>query len=449
MTSIRTFLIVVLISTITLVSFLTALHGYRESMRQARLLFQDQLRQQAVILNAIPVNQDINRINSYFSEQQDIPNNAFQIFDQNKKLVLRSINAPDVPIAEFAPTFSETNFSGYRWHAFVTYNKAQSNWVMVAEREDIRHQLTDSIIMEAVFPIVVSIPITGLLVWLIVSFSLKPIHNLAMQLRSKQESDLTPLKIEDVPEELTTLAVSANDLLQRLERSFLREKRFNTDVAHELRTPIAAQKIHLQNLLNDLASPPESALKLEQGLQRINHLVEQIILLNRMTPDHYMAQFTNVDLFNVTRNVIEDVLDEINEKKQMLEFNGKHCEVFGDAFAIETMLKNILRNAIKYTPENGKIVIRIKEKKDYSVLQVMDNGPGVPIDEQERVFERFYRLNGDRHGSMSSGCGLGLSIVQYIAELHDAKISLEPSEFATGLLFSVAFSTKKIMVKMT
>lgn len=444
MTSIRTFLVVILISTITLISFLTALHGYRESMRQARLLFEDQLRQQAALLKVIPVSQAPESINSHFSNQTEITNNAFQIFNTDKELILNSMNAPETAITDFVPGFSETNFSGYRWHTFVTFNKLYSNWIIVAEREDIRYLLADSMIMEAVFPVVISIPLTGVLVWLIVSFGLKPIHVLATQLRAKKASDLTPLKIDTTPKELTTLAVSANDLLQRLERSFSREKRFNSDVAHELRTPIAALKIHLQNLLTDMKDPPESAFKLEQGLQRINHLVEQIILLNRMTPDHYMAQFTNIDLFDVTRNVVEDVLDEINTKNQTLEFNGKKMEVFGDAFALETMLKNILRNAIKYTPENGKIVIRFEEKEGHSILQVMDNGPGIPDNEYDRVFERFYRLGGDRHNSMSAGCGLGLSIVKYIAELHEARLQLEPSEFESGLLISVIFPAKII-----
>ncbi len=449
MTSIRTFLVVVLISTITLVSFLTALHGYRESMKQARLLFEDQLLQQALILSAIPVNENMEIINSDHNGQNKISNNAFQIFNQDKKLILRSANAPDIAIAEFSAGFSETNFIGYRWHVLVKHDESQSNWIMVAERNDIRHQLADSIILESVFPIVVSIPLTGLLVWLVVSFGLKPIHELASQLRSKQATDLTPLQIDTVPQELTTLAASANDLLQRMERSFAREKRFNTDVAHELRTPIAALKIHLQNLLTDLKEPPESANKLEEGVKRINHLVEQIILLNRMTPDHYQAQFANVDLFDVTRNVIEDVLNEINQKKQNLEFDGNHCEIFGDAFALETMIKNILHNAIKYTPEHGKIVIRIKEREGHNVIQIMDNGSGIPANEYDRVFERFYRLGGDRHGSTAIGCGLGLSIVQYIAELHEAKLHLEPSEFETGLLFTVSFPLKKQLHDMS
>ncbi len=449
MISIRTFLVVMLISTITLISFLTALHGYRESMKQMRLLFEDKLLQQATILSAIPVNEKMAIINTDNLNQNELTNHAFQIFNQDKGLVMRSKNAPVTPIAEFYAGFSETNFSGYRWHTLVKRNESQSNWVMVAERSDIRHKLADSIVMESVFPVVVSIPLTALLVWFVVGFGLKPIHELASQLRSKQATDLTPITINTIPEELTTLAASANDLLQRLERSFAREKRFNSDVAHELRTPIAALKIHLQNLLADLEKPPESAVKLEEGVQRINHLVEQIILLNRMTPDHYMAQFTSIDLFDVTRHVVEDALDEINEKNQMLEFDGKSCEVFGDAFAIETMIKNILRNAIKYTPEQGKIVIRISEKQGQPVIQIMDNGHGIPADEYGRVFERFYRSGGDRHGSTALGCGLGLSIVQYIAELHEASLHLERSEFDSGLLFTVIFPAKKLPMEMT
>jgi len=432
-TSIRTFLVVVLISTITFVSFLTALHGYRQSLKQADRLFEDQLRQQAYLLTINASNKPQVNIDPYIS------NNAYQIFDIDKKLLLRSLNSPVLPISEFSPGFSTSNFSGYRWHTFVTYNASQQNWIMVAERIDVRNQLADAIIMESIFPIVASIPVTAILIWLIVSFGLKPIHKLATQLGSKQASDLTPIAIDTIPGELMTLATSANDLLQRLESSFAREKRFNSDVAHELRTPIAALNIHLQNLLCELDNPPESARKLDQGLRRLNHLVEQIILLNRMTPDHYVSHFTNIDLSDVTRNVMEELLDEINTKHQDFKFEGHSCVVAGDAFAIGTMIKNLTRNAIKYTPEYGKIIIRIREKNDNCVLQVMDNGPGIPADEYEQVFERFYRLGGDRHSSTSTGCGLGLSIVKYIAELHHATLHLETSEFSSGLLFSISF----------
>jgi two-component system sensor histidine kinase QseC len=158
-----------------------------------------------------------------------------------------------------------------------------------------------------------------------------------------------------------------------------------------------------------------------------------------------MAQFTNIDLFDITRNVIEDIINDIDKKHQKLEFDGKKCEVFGDAFAIEIMLKNILRNAIKYTPDSGKLLIRIREREDQHIIQVMDNGLGIPVAEYDRVFERFYRIGGDRHNSTSLGCGLGLSIVQYIAEIHNASLHLESSEFESGLLFTVSFPTKKIL----
>ncbi|MBT7950497.1 MAG: HAMP domain-containing histidine kinase [Gammaproteobacteria bacterium] len=442
MTSIRTFLVVVLISVITLVSFITALHGYRESMDESQLLFEDQLRQQADILiilsEKLPV---VGTEEEIYSDVRSA-NNAYQVFSVNQKLILHSSNAPSKPMANFEPGFSQVNFSKYRWNTYVTQNTMTKQWIMVAEREDVRYQLADTIIMKAVFPVVLSIPITGILVWFIVGFGLKPIQNLAAQLRSKEASDLTSIKLEQVPRELAELAGSTNDLLYRLEQSFARQKRFNSDVAHELRTPVAALKIHLQNLMNDLDIVPNSASKLELGLQRINYVVEQILLLNRMTPDRYMAQFENVDLFDITRNVLETLIDNIDAKKQEITFDGESCQVFGDAFAIETMLKNIILNAVNYTQEGGKVRIEIRVVNHRCTLTVIDNGPGIPEDEYDRVFERFYRRGGDRHLSDAPGCGLGLSIVQYIAELHEAELKLAASCFDSGLSFSVIFPQK-------
>ncbi len=433
MNSIRTFLIVVLISTITLISFITALHGYRESLKQSKHLFEDHLQQQASILNSVfTINDNLN-----LKQSQKEIHNAYQIFDENKTLLVRTDNSPETAIAEFSNGFYESNFSGYRWHVYVMHTN--KNWILVAERDDMRQKLAESIIMEAVFPIIITIPLTGILVWFILGIGLRPIHNLALQLRSKEETDLTPIQIENTPMELKAMAISANDLLRRLENSFNREKRFNSDVAHELRTPIAALKIHLENLMANMQSPDDTAIKLDAGVKRMSYLVEQMILLNRMIPDHYLAQFSNLVLNDVIRTVISELLDEINTKNQTIEFNGNHCTIYGDQFAIETLFKNILRNAIKYTPENGRLHIRISEDVNNTILQVIDNGPGIPESEYDRVFERFYRIGGDRHPANIKGCGLGLSIVKYIAELHDATITLGKSEYETGLMFSVSF----------
>jgi two-component system, OmpR family, sensor histidine kinase QseC len=244
---------------------------------------------------------------------------------------------------------------------------------------------------------------------------------------------------------LMVLVESANGLLRRLEAGFERERRFTADAAHELRTPIAALKVHLQNLIDEMGGKETGPLgKLKQGVDRMGHLVEQILTLNRTTPEHYIAQFACIDLFAVTKRVMESgLIGQSAEKSQRLEFEGLVCEVYGDLFALETLILNLLGNAVKYTPSGGRIIVKISIVDGAVTLQVKDSGPGIPAQMRERVFERFYRLGGDRHESGVIGCGLGLSIARHIVSLHGAAIELSDSGMGSGLCVTVTFPRER------
>lgn len=460
MKSLKTFLIAVLLAMTTLVNFVAAVHGYRKSILETERLLDAQLLQQIQVLNvyayhnyfsspaaAVP---DFLNIPVPQSIHQGIHNGStavlvFQAWNSNAELVMKSSNAPAEPVHTFEEGFQDINFSGYRWRSLAHLNEEQDLWLFVAERADARYQLGERIGAASVLPIVLGIPVIGLLIWLIVSAGLRPVSRLADKLRSKQARDLTPITLTDVPNELKLLAASTNELLRRLDASFEREKRFTADAAHELRTPIAALKIHLQNLIDEIdIPPPESVFKLKQGIDRMNHLVEQILTLNRTAPDHYMAQFSCIDLFSVVKHGIEtETIDIISEKNQHIEFEGVPCEVYGDLFALETLVHNLLGNAAKYTPPGGQIVVKTFTRNGAVVLQVMDSGPGIPESMRERVFERFHRLGGDRHSSNVIGCGLGLSIVKHIVDLHGASIELGDSRFESGLSVTVTFPTDR------
>jgi len=446
--SIRIFLVVLLVATITLVTFASALHGYRKGMQESRNLFMENLLQQAQLLNSLPIVKRATLsgtldkpivVESFSKETGTKANIAFQIFNNDGDLILRSANAPAVAIQDFKQGFSMVNFSGYRWGSRSVFNPETGTWIMVAERDDVRRQLAESIILETIFPVIAALPLVALIIWVVVSFGLRPIRELATQLRSRSSSNLSPVTLDNVPLELTQLAESANDMLKRLEASFNREKRFNSDVAHELRTPIAAMKIHMQNLMNELQTAPDSADKLQQGINRMKSLVEQMLTLNRITPENYITQFTNVDLFDVIKQAITDNMDSISDRQQELEFDGTHCTVYGDEFALETLTNNLIDNAVKYTPPGGKLLIRLYTDRDQHALQIMDSGPGISAEQRPHVFERFYRIGGDRHDSSIAGSGLGLSIVKYIVELHRARIVLNESEFQQGLCVTVIF----------
>ncbi len=454
MNSIRTFLVVILIATITLVNFVTVVHGYRKGMEESQRLFESRLEHHAHLISALfqlrmeyrPVDPSPKIVVDPFENTAEVlTNTAFQVLDSDGRMILRSANSPATPMRDRVNQFYMTNFDGYRWGSLAWYDSGRGLWIFVAEREDIRRQLEETIILESVVPVVAALPLIAIMIWFIVGFGLKPIRHLAEQLRARSASNLSPIALDVIPAELTQLAISANDLLTRLDASFQREKQFNSDVAHELRTPVAAMKIHMQNLMTELPQLPESSLKLQQGIDRMQSLVEQMLALNRMMPENYITQFTNVDLYDLIRRVLEDKIGQVHARHQMLEVKGGSCIVYGDVFALETLVKNLVNNAIKYTPDGGRILLRLETTVNEHVLQVIDSGPGIPESQYERVFERFYRIGGDRQSAVS-GCGLGLSIVRYIVDLHKASISLGPSEFTTGLCVTVRFpsSIKRI-----
>lgn len=450
MNSIRRFLVIVLLAIIILANFIAALRGYLSSMDEAEALFNQRLMQQVDLLNyALPGLLHTRATNSgvLILPSTDTATQAsleFQMVDNEGVLLARSDIMPEDSVAPLKAGFSYRNFNGYRWHILVAPSANQQAWFILAERDDQRYRLAETMILQAVYPMVVAIPIIGVIVWLILVLGLRPIATFATELRKREATDLHPIPESDVPKELLPLAQSANELLRRLDASFAREKRFSGDAAHELRTPIAALKIHCDNLLQELLPVPESALKVKEGIERMGYLVEQILLLNRTAPDHFMGKFARVNLTTLAKKVITENSAGLESKHHSIEFDGDNCWIMGDQLALETLLGNLLGNAIKYTPAYGQIAVNTWQRGTDVVLEVMDNGPGIAEGQHERVFDRFYRVGGDRHNSQAPGCGLGLSIVKQVVDLHCARITLTRSRFASGLLVIITFSSHSL-----
>ncbi len=454
MKSIRVFLVVLLVAIITLANFTAAVRGYLGSMDEAERLFNQRLLQQVDLLNYLLPARYAEYLQHSTAEIFSAPENTepgqapqiaalqFQWVSNEGKLLLRSAAMPDEIISDLHSGYQFVNFNHYRWHVLVAPAADDAGWYLLAERDDQRYRLAESMTLQAVLPMVVAIPILGVVIWWVLGIGLKPITTLAKEFHAREATDLRPIQKQDMPSELIQLAQSANELLRRLEASFMREQRFSADAAHELRTPIAALSIHCENLLQDLHPAPESALKLQQGIQRMSYLVEQILLLNKTSPDHFMSQFQPVNLTALVKQAIVSASEALSDKNILLEFDGDDCQVNGDSVALETLINNLLGNAIKYSPENGQVLLHTWKRGQEVILEIIDNGPGIPTEQRERVFDRFYRLHGDRHDSGTPGCGLGLSIVKQVVDLHHANIKLGESSFPTGLSVQVTFTTR-------
>ncbi len=437
MKSIRAFLVMVLLATMTLVVFIAALRGYRASMVEVEALLDGQLVEMAQLLDSLHPD-EFSRTEAYEGEEF-----AFQVWVSGK-LLKKSASAPRTLMAPLTAGFRDGNFNSYRWRVLAKQGHTSEQWILVAQRADLRIRLAEEVTLEAVLPIIASLPIAGVLIWLVVGRGLQPLRRLARQLGDKRSDDLSPLPVSGSPAELRQVINSTNSLLNRLALAFDREKRFAADAAHELRTPISVLKINMHNLSRDLPGDNPNLDKLKDGIERVGHLVEQILALYRSTPEQFMANFDHLDLHALAQEAIGRHYDEFSSRDQQIELVGHSCQMVGDHFALETLLQNLLSNASKYTPRGGQIRVSVRSDNTGATLLVEDSGPGIARKEYQRVFERFYRTGGDRHGSGVRGCGLGLAIVRHITDLHNARIELGRSSFTSGLSVTISFPVSTV-----
>lgn len=433
--SIRRYLLLILLSVITLVSFAAAVQGYRASMDEAQQFFDSELQSFALTLTTLPLTQstiDIDRN----------ANVAYQIWQQDQ-LKVKTSNSPDRPISRFKQGYGERNFSGKRWRTYAQQATGAEKWILVAQPLSRRFELAESMILAAVTPLIVAIPILALFISMTIKRSLEPLKQLTTTLRRKKTDDFSAIDVGTAPAELVPVIVTLNRLLDRLDKAFIREKRFSSDAAHELRTPLSVLKVSIHNLQQELLNQNIDLSPLQMGVDRMSHVVEQILLLNRTNPDHFSNNFVQLDLCHLVQGVIADIYPRIEAKGQSIELIGDPVTVRGDPFTLATLVDNLVSNASKYSPQGGQIRVSVKADHATTRLQIADSGPGIPDSELSRVFDRFYRVGGDQHASLVTGCGLGLAIVKQIAELHHASVEMTNASPLGGLLVQVQFKEQR------
>lgn len=464
MRSIRSYLVTVLIALLTLTSFLAALQGYRHSSEQAGRMFDEDL--QVLAASLLDLYQEAPNAAPALlpSDVYQSGLNAVQVFRQGQ-LIYRNHSAPARPI-DVASGFSEQNFLGQRWRTYRIEDATSGLTVISAQPLHGRQNLADEVVLASIYPVVLSLPLQVLLIWWVVSRGLQPLRRLAEQLSAKKADDLSPLTLDDatattaatnlqhtgdVPTELAPVLHTTNHLLARLRLAFEREKRFAADVAHELRTPLSVLQVQLFNAEQRwLAAklPVDELSALKGGVERMSQLIEQILLLNRTNPEQFHARLQQLDLAEVCRGQIVELYPKFEEKQQDISLAGdSSLLLMGDAFALPLLVRNLLGNANKYTPLGGFIQVQLKRLADESVqLIVADSGPGIAEDEYDKVFQRFYRVGGDRQ--RETGSGLGLAICQEIATLHQGQLQLSRAALG-GLAVTVTLPLQQLSVHLT
>jgi two-component system OmpR family sensor kinase len=359
-----------------------------------------------------------------------------QVWTSNGLLVFRSIDLPALP-QRAVLGFSETTYHGTLYRVFGM--ASPTHVIEVAQDLSVRRELAGRLALRTMAPTAVMTPLLLLVVWWVVRASLAPVARVRRQVAERQADDLSEVDERGLPDEIRPLMHELNLLFQRLRQAFDVQKTFVADAAHELRSPLAALKLQMQGLrrANDDAARELMSNRLDQGIDRATHLVEQLLVLARQQAG--VAEGARPEplvLADLARLEIADAAPAAMARGVDIGLERTtEARVLGHREALRILMRNLLDNAVKYTPKGGTVDVGIERAGDAVTLRVEDSGPGVSEADRQRVLDRFYRV----HGAEGAGSGLGLAIVKAIAELHGARLSLQRSQRLGGLRVDLSF----------
>ena len=461
--SIRRYLTLNLTFWALVMTIIPALVVYYEAAHEVEEIFDANLAQSSRVLHGVITRntiankeQILNSLN--LKNSNDIGDSheyerklAFQIWQQDKR-ILNSPFAPKTPLSDLTEGFTTAEIEGEQWRTFTLYSKSDNWWLVVAEETEVRQELVNEIAQSNIIPIVIFVPLLVVLVWFITKRGLMPLNKLSETVKQRHYRNLEKLEDDKAPLEVNELLLELNSLFSRLDEAHQRERRFVGDAAHELRTPLASLLIHAENAIDESqfddnlskevraqnqAELQTSLYSMKKGISRMTHLVNQLLALSRTEGQLDKTQFETLDIAQLCHQAATYEEDKFAQKQQTLIMDiSDEGMIDANAPLIQSLLRNIIDNAIRYTPEQGKIKLSchpdpINKKL---IITIADSGPGVEAELRSRIKERFYRVV----GSGQQGSGLGLSIVDKIVQIHDASWYLDESEWG-GLAIRFEF----------
>lgn len=357
-----------------------------------------------------------------------------QVYDSANNSVWQRAGTPSLPLPE-RPGFSLDKVDGKSWR---TYSVAAGPLIItVGQDMAVRSELAATAAFRILQPLCLLLPFIAIAVWIVVGSGLAPLERTARAVARRSPTSLAPISTRGLPTELAGLVNAVNSLLARLSESLSAQQRFASDAAHELRTPLTALKLQVQ--LAQRAKTPEAQQKcfgkLNEGINRATRLVQQLLTLARLDPDASKKPMSSIDLAALAQSVCEDMTPIAQQKSISIATDAEPAQIDGMEDAVRLMVANLTDNAIRYTPEGGRIELRTCTENGMSVIEVSDNGPGIAPAERQRVFDRFYRALGTK----TSGTGLGLAIVKRIVDIHRGTIEIRDGLDGRGTTFRLAF----------
>ncbi|WP_027457816.1 ATP-binding protein [Dechloromonas agitata] len=360
---------------------------------------------------------------------------AFQVW-LGDRLRLHSANAPDSPLSGKREGLSDSVVDGERWRVFSAWNERRQVLIQVGERISARDHMARTVAAGLLKPLLIALPLAALFIWLAVRHGVRPLERIAAEVERRSPEHLAELPTNDLPTEVQPLVDRLNALFGRVARSFKQERRFTADAAHELRTPLAGLRAQAQVALGatEDAARRHALNAVLQGCDRMTHLVEQLLLLARVDAAG-SGDFVDVDFVELVREVVGQLVPQAINKEIDIELKADAgLSVRGNPAWLSILVRNLVDNAIRYTPRNGRIRVAIEPVNAAVSLVVEDDGPGVAEEELSRLGQRFWRSQESVQNSLAAGgSGLGLSIVGRIAELHGGRVDFASNKTsATG-----------------
>lgn len=416
--SIKNQLIKLILAVVVLATSVAALHSYRKSADNLAALYDKQL---VVITQALA--------NTLDSGSMPVLDGYFYQAWQGDVLVSQSalFNSNGIKLNALPNGFSERGFAGERYR-LLRYEHDDLT-IITAEPLSPRLSASEDLLLAGTLGSLLILPIMAVMIFAIVKQSLSPLNILSAKIKQKDRHDLSPFSLDKTVTELSPVVVKLNDLLARLHKAFEHEQQLTANIAHELRTPISVLSISAHNMKVSLAKNELNQSDLEeltQQIDRLKHVVEQIIALGRFNPEQFQAVASEVELEPLLQNLIADLYPRVMHARQEISLQGEAVTIQGHDFALTTLFENLIGNAIKYAGPRQQINVSIGEVDgDRVSVIVEDSGLGVNQSQLENLTQAFYRA--DNINSQVKGAGLGLAICAHIIALHNGTIEFGKS----------------------
>ncbi len=399
-----------------------------------------------------------------FLRSDELDSVYFHVVGRNGKLIAGDTELPLLKNSEVSDEtepgevyFRDDDFKGQDLRIAFLYlgepGAPREQWILIEVGETLekRSQLSNKIIASVILPQFVIIPLAVILVWFGLSQGLRPLTRLRERIETRREADLSPIAAGRVPEELQPLTDAFNSMLARMQQNMDVQRRFISDAAHQMRTPLTGLKMQAQLAMRE-SDPVQLRYALQNissSVDRASHLVNQLLALARAEAGEHSEQtLVPVDLDKLLREIVETwVVRSLDRHIDLGYEPAGSAHILGNVFLLREMIKNLLDNALRYTPDEGRVTARVIAQGDFVLLEIEDSGIGISDEDAHKVFDRFYRVD----GTGVEGSGLGLAIVREIAELHRAAASLRPhkpddqGERVPGSIARVVFPAHRII----